>query len=502
MKNITFGYLLEKLLYFSKQKKTALARELGYDVSYISKWTSGKNLPIPKNINEICEITSTFITNSLTEETTNDLKEYFEIEKNIDIRKDLEDCLGELLKEAYIYTSQKSIPIQSKEVYREEDCNGIIHVNPKLRKQYLDRDIEKYISKSNTLNLIVSINLNKIGQSDKISIADIKEYLYNKREDIDAKAKILIGFHGDNEDIVFNTIMLINMISMYPSMNFEVYNCEVGYGTIISVVKDYVLFATNFTKDKSCLLSTMSRDKSIIEDMYYSLESILKKQGSLIFEKKLLIDIIKEKTYTQYFMTQDLRWLIGSMSEIFMPPDLYIEVAESIFKDKEVLEELSKINIVLQNITYKSKVKVLIYASELKRYMSSGKISFFNTPIELTFEQRKRHINYLKNIIINSENIEVKLVDGDFIEYFKDYKNPSLYLSKNIKLIQTDHEDNISDYAIIKDKEFKAMCDEFYKTIWEDDRDIIVSDKEEILEILNKELTYASIINEEFSNKI
>ena len=46
------------------------------------------------------------------------------------------------------------------------------------------------------------------------------------------------------------------------------------------------------------------------------------------------------------------------------------------------------------------------------------------------------------------------------------------------------------------------MCDEFYKTIWEDDRDIIVSDKEEILEILNKELTYASIINEEFSNKI
>ena len=183
MKNITFGYLLEKLLYFSKQKKTALARELGYDVSYISKWTSGKNLPIPKNINEICEITSTFITNSLTEETTNDLKEYFEIEKNIDIRKDLEDCLGELLKEAYIYTSQKSIPIQSKEVYREEDCNGIIHVNPKLRKQYLDRDIEKYISKSNTLNLIVSINLNKIGQSDKISIADIKEYLYNKRED-------------------------------------------------------------------------------------------------------------------------------------------------------------------------------------------------------------------------------------------------------------------------------------------------------------------------------
>ena len=69
----------------------------------------------------------------------------------------------------------------------------------------------------------------------------------------------------------------------------------------------------------------------------------------------------------QYFMTQDLRWLIGSISELFMPPDLFMEVANSLFDDSKMLEEISKINIVLQNITYKSKIKVLIYASELKK---------------------------------------------------------------------------------------------------------------------------------------
>lgn len=501
MKNITFGYLLERLLYLSRQKKTSLAKALGYDISYISKWTSGKNLPIPKNINEICTTTSKFIVSSLTEETISNVKDYFEIDKSINDREDLENFLEELLKEAYVYTSQKSIPVQSKEVYWEEDCNGVIHVNPRLRKQYIDRDVEKYINRSNELDLILSANLNKLGDNDKISIADIKEELFKKRNYVNSRVRILLGFEDDYDDVVFNSIMIINMITMYPSMNFEVYNCEVDSNSIISIVKDRMFHTANFTKDKRCLLSTMSKDKHIIDEMYYSLETILKNQGSPIFEKKSFINIIKEKIYIQYFMTQDLRWLIGSMSELFMPSDLFTEVANSLFEDEEILEELSKINIVLQNITYKSKIKVLIYASEIKRYMSSGKINFFNNPIELTFEQRKKHIIYIKHIISNLENVEIKLVDGDFVEYFKNCKNPSLYLSKNIKLAQIDHEDGINDYAIIKDKGFKSLCDEFYKNIWEENRDIIVSDKDEILDILDKQLTYASIINENFSIK-
>ena len=475
MKSITFGYLLDKLLYLSRQKKTALAKTLGYDISYISKWTSGKNLPIPKNI-----------------------KEYFEINENLNSKKELEVYLEELLRESYAYTAKKSVSIKTKEVYWEDDCNSVIHVNPRLRKPYLDKEIEKYINKSNKLNLILCANLNKLCENDKISIADIKKELFSKYNNVEPKVKIMLGFDGDNDDIVFNTIMIINMISIHPNMDFEIYNCQVDSNSIISVVRDLVLYTANFTKDKRCLLSTTSMDKSAVEDMYYSLETILKNQGNPIFEKKKLINIIKEKTYTQYFMTQDLRWLIGSISELFMPPDLFMEVANSLFDDSKMLEEISKINIVLQNITYKSKIKVLIYASELKKYISSGKIKFFNKSIELNFEQRKKHINYLKNIILNNPNIEIKLVDGDFVEYFKDNKNTSLYLSKNVKLIQTDYDDKTSDYVIIKDKEFKKMCDIFYKNIWEEDRDIIIDDKDEIIDILEKELTYVSIINENF----
>ena len=104
----------------------------------------------------------------------------------------------------------------------------------------------------------------------------------------------MLGFDGDNDDIVFDTIMIINMISIHPNMDFEIYNCQVDSNSIISVVRDLVLYTANFTKDKRCLLSTTSMDKSAVEDMYYSLETILKNQGNPIFEKKKLINIIKD----------------------------------------------------------------------------------------------------------------------------------------------------------------------------------------------------------------
>ena len=45
MVNMEFGKNIEKLIQFSGQKNYSLAKELGYDVSYISKWISGERLP-------------------------------------------------------------------------------------------------------------------------------------------------------------------------------------------------------------------------------------------------------------------------------------------------------------------------------------------------------------------------------------------------------------------------------------------------------------------------
>ena len=73
-------------------------------------------MPIPKNINSICEMISKFIVNSTSQEDIKNIKEYFEIDENLNSKKELEICL-ETLRESYAYTAKKSVSIKTKEVY-------------------------------------------------------------------------------------------------------------------------------------------------------------------------------------------------------------------------------------------------------------------------------------------------------------------------------------------------------------------------------------------------
>ena len=114
MRDIKFGNLLEQLLNLSNQKKSALAKELGYDVSYISKWIKKKNLPTQKSISDVCKITSKFIVDSLSISNMQELKNYFEIDEGLESNRILAEYLEQSLKEAYMYTSKKSVPNLSK----------------------------------------------------------------------------------------------------------------------------------------------------------------------------------------------------------------------------------------------------------------------------------------------------------------------------------------------------------------------------------------------------
>ena len=109
----------------------------------------------------------------------------------------------------------------------------------------------------------------------------------------------------------------------------------------------------------------------------------------------------------------------------------------------------SNINIFLNNATYKSKLKVLIYESELRKYISSGDLHFFNTPVTLTFKERERHMANLQKMLSEDNHVEIRLIDGQFIEDIPT-DNPSFYLSKNLKFIKVHPVSGKNDYSILR----------------------------------------------------
>lgn len=505
MNNITFGNLLEKLLYICNQKKNILAKELGYDVSYVNKWISSKNLPSSKRINEICDNISKFIIESLNESTYTHIIEYLEVPFDSD-EEFLQKYIEDLLKETYLDTlssKDKSFSSLPKNTHSEEYYNSLSVVKPNIiYKDFLD-EVSSYLDSDEDLEIIVSLNLFGVNYKDKVSLWDLKKLLYKISKKVNIKVNFLIGLNGYNNEEMLNTLLCISLISTYPFLNFEIYNCNVNYNTVILTIKDKFLSNSILLEDGECIFHTTSKDKKLVEEFYSNLLFTLAHKGNPLYYKKDQFRMLKDQTYLQYIMNNNLKCVLGSMNEFFMPPDLFMEVASRVFGDDEsMLNELRKINVFLNNVTYKSNLQVLIYEAQLRKYMSTGCLYFFNIPVRLSFTERERHIEYLEKILTEPNNVEIRLVDGNFIDDFKDKDNPSLYLSKNLKFTKVPPVSGENDYFIINDNTFKSMCSNLFDILWNERKDIVLDNKEDILERISKSISYIKIMSENFGEDI
>ncbi|HJG95629.1 MAG TPA: hypothetical protein K8V90_00835 [Romboutsia timonensis] len=506
MKNITFGNLIEKLLYISNQKKSSLAKFIGYDVSYINKWILSTYLPSSKRINEICKNISDFIIQSLDESGLINLIDYFEIPSDSS-KEYISQYIETILKEVYLDTinlNNKSVQNLPKSTHSEEYYNSFSMVKPNIIYNTFFNELNNMSDKEDSLEILISLNLMYLNHKDKIALSDLKEFLYKISKKTKVKASFLIGLGGDdkNNDVI-NTLLGINLIATYPSLNFKIYNCKVNSNTVVFAIKDKFLSTNIFFEEGECLFTTSSKDRRLVEEFYSNLKYTLKNKGNLLCYRKDSSSMIEDQTYIQYIMNNDLRCLLGSINEFFMPPDLFMEIAQKLFgHNKKIINELQKINLFLHNVTYKSKLRVLIYESELRKYMSSGKLHFFNTPVTLTFKERERHIEYIEKILTESNDVEIRLVDGDFVDDFKNKENPSLYLSRNLKFTKVHPDSGKNDYFIISDTEFKNMCTDLFDKLWNTRTDIVISNKEEMLDRIARSISYTRLISESFGENI
>ena len=502
MNSRSFGAVLDNLLYISKQKKSSLAKYLGYDVSYINKWINSKNLPSARKATEVCREISNFIVESLNEETKEHLIDYFELDKDDD--DFLIQFINETLSDIYLESSNLK-GLQSKHMtsVSQEYYNSNSEVKPAFLHKRIVEEVDFFVNSSTSLEIIIAINLFSLNYKDKVSLVNMKKYFYEISKKVDVKIDFLLGFSGENEEEILNALLLINLLSSYPKLDCNLYSCNVSDNTAFFIIKDKYLCNCIFSDDGECLFATTSKDKNIINEFYYSLDYKLKNKGKDISIKKLPCDIIKDQTYIQYIMNNELRCLLGSINEFFMPEDLFMEIAERVFGDDPVLiNELKKINVFLHNATYKGKLKVLIYESELRRYMSSGCLHFFNTPVHLTFKERERHIAFIEKILSEDNDIEIRLIEGNFVEDFRHADNPSLYLSKNLKFIKVHPVSGMNEYSILRDNEIKKMANNLFHDLWNYGGDLLLIERDDILDRISKSISYTRIISENLGEEV
>ena len=492
-----FGKLIEKLIYFSGQKNYSLATELGYDVSYISKWINSTMLPSAKNIKNIIKITSNFIVDSSSDSSLDDMINYFEID--LDKKSDkgsktkaLKGVIEEKLDKSYSYSYNK---YNKKSQKYDDRNNSIQRINPTLRKKYLDAEVLSHIDEVGFSNITVICNLFSLSKDDKVHIAGIRrcEKQYDDRDNLNMK--FLISFDESIKDIVFDVMLFISMVTSKGRVNVELYSCEFSSNTLIAAVKDKYSHTAIYNNTR-CISSITSTDEDVVNQMYDTLEDMISTQSRPTFLNRTPEQFIINQDYMNYIMDQDISIVMGDLTELFMPSDLFLELGEDLFADnKDVSFKLKRIDTILQNFTYKSDLNIFIYGSAFRSYVTNGNIKFFNKVITLNIEQRKRHLQYMKKLLDEKDNINIRFIENSLIDDIKSDEKHSLYISRNLSFLVENYNGVSANYLIVKDKRLDKIFKSFFSKVSIERKKVAEDDKEETKKIVSDALRYIEIIN-------
>lgn len=132
-----------------------------------------------------------------------------------------------------------------------------------------------------------------------------------------------------------------------------------------------------------------------------------------------------------------------------------------------------------------SNLKILIPWHTLYDFLLNGEIRFFNKKIVLTKEERERYFLEMHKFFAEHDNIQIRLINGNFVKELKNFSNISIYLSDTINYITMELENIENDILIIKDKDIIEILNDFYYKVWENRYDIIIYDKKLILDKIN-----------------
>lgn len=506
MAAMDFGKLISKLLNYTGTKNQALALELGYDVSYISKMVNSKIYPSSKNASLICQKTAAFITAEATNSARHAIQNFLEIPNDgsrnmADEKKNFQKAVEEHLFSSYLYSTEKSpvdadtsACLDSPSLKSADKPNSYTLVNPMLRRKRLHIPIDECVSAENPLDLIMLTSLFEISRDDKLNLAGVKGSDINLLRPELMNFRLILSITDIKKaDLIFDPILFINMVTNFGNANFSVYATNFSFYSMALSVKNHFAHFGIPGRNGKLLIATTSDDETVIQDTYDMLDELITVSCHPVCSRHSPEEMITGKLYMRYIIGKNIRVLIGAINELFLPTDLFEKVAKQVFGDRpEILNELKNIDVVLNNATYNSGMQVLLYEQTLNNYALTGELNFFNTKVTLSISERTAHINHMIHLMETNPNIKVKIINGYFIEEFKQCKNPSCYLSSFISYLRIHSDYTDQTMLVLKDQKMLDLFDSFYEEAWENRSDVV--SHEMIIPSMELALSYMELL--------
>lgn len=124
----------------------------------------------------------------------------------------------------------------------------------------------------------------------------------------------------------------------------------------------------------------------------------------------------------------------------------------------------------------------MVYDTALTDFILSGEVDFFNHRVVLNPLQRKVQMEYLRDSFRSKKNLQIKMVEEGFSADFRYITNPCIFLSDSIDYLRLENGFYEKNILLLSDKTLRNIFNRFFEEIWNNSREVVISDLSVILE--------------------
>lgn len=419
------------LLDMTNTKLSGVAYALDYDISYISKWNSGKKLPSSKNIYTINrKLAPLFAKALIEEEKTRDFLLSFEI-KNSEIlkknqEKGLEILIYKLLSESYAYSNtdiKEEIPSATNFVFKtssvESDLKEILD---KLILENKNLDIWATFDITSPYAEILIQSIKKIAKEVEVNL-----HLLCKKDDIEK-------------------IDILKIITDNSNINIELYERSYTHCDFI-LIKDEMYIIIAEREDYSTLtsgreLDTLFEISSFMDNFFDGLNKIIVTSSP---------QEMAETDYRKYFYSDNEFLFLSNYGFEFLLPNYIIDrIEDSLDEDKEInKKEISGIKLLWQELFVDAKINFLTTRTSLLNYLETGNVLYCSTKAKLSPQEIEDHIKNIIEIMENNDNINFYIINDNRYLKSMGLDKFNFFINENNMFFKKIGRDNIHTNASI-----------------------------------------------------
>lgn len=472
-----FSNLLEHLMNIAELKNSILANELGYDVSYISKWLSGQ-LPSAKTEKTVMQGISHCVIHKGSAAGQEVLLNDYQV-TSLD---DLESAIFDHLMAEYSYARNT-----------QKDTDSAIAPRtlffPKLdMRQYIFRMNHPVLRRVKSLDIMALMDLMAMDREFRLQIAHIESGSTSEEWQYpDVHFSMVIDLDTIQKDYVYDVVFLLNMLTDMTRIDFQLYGARVAYGRCVFTVKDEFSISAMLTQSRECMSVVVSEDAENANTIYNSIRAICSRERMLV--RKITMDeMLRGNDYARSLIAHNQRLLFGHLTEHFLTDGLLKSIVLDLKSPYEPVIDMAQLHWLqaLSNRRFEElPIQIMFYESALSEFAVMGELDFYNIKVKLTPNQRLEYMCHLRDLLQNNDNLHVKLIYGRLFSDFQYNANQCVFLTDGISYLSLDGSGTQDSLYIIDNPQMRNVFSCFYDEVWKNCQDVVISDRTTVLSYID-----------------